>query len=395
MDSETNTETNTNINTDVDTDVNTNADTNTNADVNASGDVDVEILPVKKKRGRKPKVKDINEEPKVLKKRGRKPTGRIISVKNHELSTLEYDENCIIAHIPLKQVDIDKLSNNSKSDSTLSEMENKISSIIDDNSDNELSMTELSLENNALCNNKKNFTDKYINHLEAEIVDFKLKVKKLEEEINSAEIFFGDYSVEKLKSSIFVNENNNFILVKETDILCWWCCHNFSTTPFPLPEKYYDKKYTVFGNFCGPSCACAYNIDINDHKLWERNSLILKLYNELIDKEIDNIYPAPPKQLLKKFGGNSTIEEFRNKTKNIYSSRLIIPPMVPLTTLIEESYKDRNKYKWETKVNISKYNNLQDNINLKKNIKIKRTTNTSANTLEKIMGLKKIKIDGN
>ena len=120
MDSETNTETNTNINTDVDTDVNTNADTNTNADVNASADVDVEILPVKKKRGRKPKVKDINEEPKVLKKRGRKPTGRIISVKNHELSTLEYDENCIIAHIPLKQVDIDNKLHETKNNRGLS-----------------------------------------------------------------------------------------------------------------------------------------------------------------------------------------------------------------------------------------------------------------------------------
>ena len=64
--------------------------------------------------------------------------------------------------------------------------------------------------------------------------------------------------------------------------------------------------------------------------------------------------------------------------------------MVPLTTLIEESYKDRNKYKWETKVNMSKYNNL------KKNIKIKRTTTKpSDNNLEKIMGLKKIKIDAN
>ena len=64
--------------------------------------------------------------------------------------------------------------------------------------------------------------------------------------------------------------------------------------------------------------------------------------------------------------------------------------MVPLTTLIEESYKDRNKYKWETKVNMSKYNNL------KKNIKIKRSSskNKNDNNLEKIMGLKKIKING-
>ena len=62
--------------------------------------------------------------------------------------------------------------------------------------------------------------------------------------------------------------------------------------------------------------------------------------------------------------------------------------MVPLTTLIEESYKDRNKYKWETKVNISKYNNLKNNIKIKRSGK-----KTIDNSLEKIMGLKKIKID--
>jgi len=349
-------------------------------------DTNNNVIQIKKKRGRKPKNKDKIEEPKIPKKRGRKPTGKIISLKNNELSSLTHDDNCIIAHIPLKQEDIDRICNNS----AISDIDNKISSIIDDNSDSESSITEISLENNALSNNKKNFSDKYINHLELEIINYKLKIKNLEETINSSEIFFGDYSVEKLKSSILVNDNNDFILVKTTDILCWWCCHTFDNTPFPLPEKYYDRKYHVFGNFCSPSCACAFNIDMNDHKLWERNSLILKLHNELTDKDIENIYPAPPKQILKTFGGNSTIEEFRNKTKKVYSSRFIIPPMVPLTTLIEESYKDRNKYTWETKVNMSKYNNL------KKNIKIKRTiTKPIDNNLEKIMGLKKIKIDTN
>ena len=358
-------------------------------------DTKTENAPVKKKRGRKPKNKDKVEEPKVPKKRGRKPTGKIISLKSNEMSTLKQDENCIIAHIPLKQSDIEKLSansnSNSKNESSLSEVENKISSIIDENSENsdtELSITELSLEHNELGNKKKNFSDKYINHLEAEIESQKQRIKKLEEEINSSEIFFGDYSVEKLKANIFENENNNFLLVDKTDILCWWCCHKFDNMPFPLPEKYYDNKYTVFGNFCSPSCACAFNIDMNDHKMWERNSLILKMYNDLTDKSVETIYPAPPKQLLKSFGGNITINEFRNKTKSVYSSRFIIPPMVPLTTLIEESYKDRNKYKWETKVNISKYNNLKNNIKIKRSVK-----KSTDNSLEKIMGLKKIKID--
>ncbi len=62
--------------------------------------------------------------------------------------------------------------------------------------------------------------------------------------------------------------------------------------------------------------------------------------------------------------------------------------MVPITTLIEESYKERNKYKWNKKVNINRYNKLT------KNIKLKRTKplNDKQNNLEKVMGLRKIKI---
>ena len=128
-------------------------------------DSNTENVPVKKKRGRKPKNKDKIEEPKIPKKRGRKPTGKIISLKSNEMSSLKQDENCIIAHIPLKQSDIEKLSSsNSKNESSLSEVENKISSIIDENSENsdtELSITEMSLENNELGNKKKNFWLKF------------------------------------------------------------------------------------------------------------------------------------------------------------------------------------------------------------------------------------------
>ena len=132
---------------------------------------------------------------------------------------------------------------------------------------------------------------------------------------------------------------------------------------------------------------------MNDYKLWERNSLIIKLYNELTDNPVNNVSPSPPKQILKAFGGNISIEEYREKTNTAlnYSSRFIIPPMVPLKTLIEESYKDRNKYKWGNKVNLSKYNNLKKNLNNNENFD--KNTKTSNSNLEKIMGIKKIKVD--
>lgn len=320
---------------------------------------------VKKKRGRKPKEKKIEEE-KIPKKRGRKPTGKLIKIKNTELSNLKNDDNCLIAHIPLTLSEIGKLTNKSNNESF---------------NDTETSLNEISLEN-EFTSNKSNFNNKYIDHLEDKIDKLKDKINRLENEKTTGDIFFGDYSVEKLESKI-ISIDNNKISLKNSNCLCWWCCHNFDNTPFVLPDKLYNNKYYVFGNFCSPSCACAFNIDLNDHKLWERNSLILKLANELNENNVEEIYPSPPKQILNVFGGNITIDEFRKRTNKIYNGRLIIPPMVPLTTLIEESYKDRNKYQWENKT--TKYNTLKNNIKIKKSI-----TDTN---LEKIMGIKKIKLD--
>ena len=327
---------------------------------------------IKKKRGRKPKNNsDVPKEPKVLKKRGRKPTGRIIHIQNCDISNLKNDDNCIVAHIPLSSNDIE---------TTTSKYSNSIT---------EVDSNELSLETYSLGNNNTNnsFNDKYINHLEEENLNLQNKIKELESSKENKDIFYSDYSVEKLESKVI--SSNEF--KNNRKYLCWWCCHDFENVPFFLPDKYYQNKYHVFGYFCSPSCACAFNIDMNDYKLWERNSLIIKLYNEITNNNLCNISPSPPKQILKNFGGNISIEEFRGKTKTdiSYSSRFILPPMVPLKTLIEESYKDRNKYKWENKLNMSKFNNLKKNINTNKSV-VKKTDSS----LEKIMGIKKIKIDG-
>lgn len=323
----------------------------------------IQNIKIPKKRGRKPKKKPVEDVVKVPKKRGRKPAGKIINLESREMNRLNHDSNCLIAHLPLKDEDIEKI-----------EIKNNLLG----------SLSDTSLEKKNI-----NFDNKYINHLKEEIKILTNKLKTLENK-TSKEIFFKDYSVEKIKSKIIINDNNKFTLVKNTNIKCWWCCHSFNNTPFPLPNKYYMNKYHVFGVFCSPACCFSYNIDLNDHKIWERNSLILKLYYDLTGDKLNIIYPAPPRQILKMFGGNIDIEEFRNKSYHKYSSRYIIPPMVPLTTLIEESYKDRNKYEWNNKINMSKFNNLKKNIK----IKIKRETKVdNDNNLEKIMGLKKIKIE--
>ena len=49
--------------------------------------------------------------------------------------------------------------------------------------------------------------------------------------------------------------------LKVSNIKCFWCCHNFDNIPCALPYSYKDSVYYVYGNFCSPECAAAYNFD--------------------------------------------------------------------------------------------------------------------------------------
>ena len=299
-----------------------------------------------KKRGRKPKV---------AKKRGRKPSSKVVSKEDLE------KEDCIIAHLPININDTKKSSNDEQTSS----------------------ITEISLDNCYNSTNKNVFDNKYITFLEN-------KVKKLENKLNK----ISNYNMDNLKKMDFnilkVKSNlkcEKTVELKKNNNKCWWCCHNFDNLPFVLPDKFINNKFYVYGNFCSPNCCLAYNLDLKDDKVVERTTLINKLYNSMSEEEVECIYPAPLRQTLECFGGDLSINEFRCRSLKYYSNRLLLYPMVPLLTLIEESYKDRNKYNWNNKdVQNNRYNNLVDNMKLRRS---KKKTQTS---IEKIMKLKKIKI---
>ena len=344
---------------------------------------------IPKKRGRKPKNKPV--EIKIPKKRGRKPTGKILTLNKGEISRVENDEDCIIAHIPLQESDIEKFSKKSSiSDSINIESENDYNIISEEDIDKDNNdENELSLENPTLFKDNNNISDnKYVKYLENKIDILKKELELQSDKNNSVEIFSNDYNIKKLANNIIDNNEEDIILKNNKDIHCWWCCHKFNNTPFPLPNKYYKNKFHVFGVFCSPSCALSYNLDINDHKIWERNSLIVKLYNTLTDQKLDCVNPSLPRQSLDIFGGPYSIKEFRANNETISNSRFMVPPMVPIITLIEESYKERNTYNWDKKVNLGRYNKLTTNMKLKRT----KPLSNKPNNLEKVMGLRKIKI---
>jgi hypothetical protein len=137
-------------------------------------------------------------------------------------------------------------------------------------------------------------------------------------------------------------KNDKTIICEKTDIACWWCTYNFDTLPCFIPERFADGKFYVFGCFCSFDCAKAYNLSLNDYKVSNRNSLMRKLYNTI--KGTDEDIPiAPARELLEKFGGHISIDEYRKISRSINKEyRLLLPPMVNLVACIEEKTKDKH-----------------------------------------------------
>lgn len=101
---------------------------------------------------------------------------------------------------------------------------------------------------------------------------------------------------------------------------CFWCCHGFSWNSCILPKSYdaYKNVYSAEGNFCSPECALAYNYSdnrISDSTKWLQHSLLSTIYSNMY--KVRNLCPAPPRTLLRMFGGPLDIEQYREYTTGV------------------------------------------------------------------------------
>jgi hypothetical protein len=120
---------------------------------------------------------------------------------------------------------------------------------------------------------------------------------------------------------------------EQVDIACFWCCHRFETRPIVLPVKDQGEYIEVQGNFCTPECAMSYLFDLrmDSYSRWEQLSLLNRIYG--INGPIK---PAPPRQVLKLFGGPMGIEEYRYLVrKGQLRVDIHLPPMVSLLATMD------------------------------------------------------------
>jgi hypothetical protein len=330
-----------------------------------------------KKRGRKPKIintnlNDNNDDKNIIikRKRGRKPTGKIIELNKSILNNNDFP-NCIIAHLPISNKDILKIT---KQNCLISEKENNIQNIqeinININEENKniknsvkiLNMNSGELESKLYCNKCEN--------LEKKCLELTEKIKELEIQVNQDKytnpiVNIKEQYICNLKLQNIIDDN----IVewsKHTNIHCWWCCHKFDCVPIGLPEKYVNDTFHLYGCFCSFNCAQAYNLQMNDQKIWERYSLLNFLKKKICDnnnlkyKNFNFIIPAPPRQALDIFGGPMNIEEYRNSMYILTKDyNYILPPMIPLIGILETIPQDL------TPTNI-KIKNINNNLKLKR-----------------------------
>ena len=356
---------------------------------------------IQKKRGRKPKIKEIGViVDKIPKKRGRKPKEKIYSVKELPKTFFEENKNeTFILHLPIKTTD----KNNSNS--PLPNMNNDMSySIYDENmnnyniNNNNLLLTQLDLleNNNNLLNNQLNnqldissliFDNEKVEIYEKKDNNITTIIKK--EEVNDDEIKTNRVIKKNLRNIMyeFINSNNERSWPESTNIYCWWCCHQFTGIPCAIPEYYKKDKFYVSGCFCSFNCSASYSFSKNDNNIWERYSLLNLMYKQLYNQKFTKISLAPPREVLKIFGGYMSIDEFReNSLKNDKTFTVIKPPLISVIPKIEENISTINK---NLKNNISIINEnilnkTHNNLKLKRN---KPVTNPNS-TLQSFMDLK-------
>jgi hypothetical protein len=129
---------------------------------------------------------------------------------------------------------------------------------------------------------------------------------------------------------------------------CFWCCHPIdNNNVYSMPYNYdaINDNYFVFGSFCSLQCVNAYNFSVHgsSDKVWEINSWIQMLAKRY--GFTNTIRPAPSRYLLKMFGGNLTIEEFREAHLKADKTYILnIPPMISINSsseILNTSYLEK------------------------------------------------------
>jgi hypothetical protein len=277
------------------------------------------------------------------KKRRGRPLKNIIENKTVQVQTKTNDNDAIVICIKLSEQDIINYKENGLS---VKELNNEIETI-----DNEISES----------------TDDNIKTIKY----YKITIKKLSEEnkkINNKNLELEAYiskitpmyytETEYYPSYININDVvGKKIIPKKTKTCCLYCGHNINNLPVYLINCYYENTFVKMGDentilFCSFNCANSYNIKLNDENVMKRYGLLVKLYYEINKKNINSITDiiineAGPIEILEKYGGTMTIEEYRTNFKILGKEyQAMNPPFISSPQYIKATTISKSDTNW-------------------------------------------------
>ena len=282
--------------------------------------------PPKQKRGRKPKVKimeDTNID-KTPKKRCRKPKGgKIIQTMHTTYAPENLETPNVILHL---KCSIAEMLNKHKTGRQYSNI-----------GSNDIQSTNTN-------NNGKNWS------FSSSLNNISDNVASTISTTPNIETYSDDTLHNKLKILQTNLQTNN--LMNTTTSACFWCTCAFNTPAVYIPRFKQNSSYHVYGNFCGPECAVAYlmNEHIDSTIKFERYSLLNHIYGDIYSY-CGNIKPAPsPYYMLDKYCGNLTIQQYRELLRK---DKLLLVINHPLTRVLPELHCDNNTNYNSTKIKSS------------------------------------------
>mgnify|MGYP000639576737 FL=1 len=170
---------------------------------------------------------------------------------------------------------------------------------------------------------------------------------------------------EHSNSLSFLIDEHEEINFKKKSLLCWNCCHEFTDQIHGVPISFNSGVFHTVGDLCSIECISRYAVDNMSNDIYTILPLI-NLYNNKINKNNNKVKLAPNRLLLDIFGGNMSIDEYRNNNI-LYDLKL--PIIIPTNYNI-------NKYNLKNNNNITdlklyrknKLNKNNNNITKKLNI---------------------------
>lgn len=111
---------------------------------------------------------------------------------------------------------------------------------------------------------------------------------------------------------------------------CWNCTHEIKQN-VSVPLSYRNGVFHLYGSFCCFGCGCRYLFENYHNKdLWEKYSLLNIYYNRVSNTQNVRVPIYPSRLRLKQFGGDMTIEEYRQIENGSYPNDIILEPIFPV-----------------------------------------------------------------